>query len=68
MATPLRKRCSFTPTPGAHLHQFCADTAKLLIGLCDEEKLSQDLFIDEEQGHVKYSEVKGKFRILIRAV
>ena len=61
IATPLRKRCSFTPTPGAHLDQFCADTAKLLISLIDEEKLNQDLLIDDEQGIVKYSDIKGTF-------
>ena len=64
IATPLRKRCSFTPTPGAHLDQFCADTAKLLISLIDEEKLNQDLLIDDEQGIVKYSDIKGTFFVV----
>ena len=60
IVTPLRERTSFHPSPGAHLNEFAAGTAKLLINLCDQEKEQTELFIDDEEGHVKYHQVKGK--------
>ena len=64
IVTPLRERTSFHPSPGAHLNDFAAGTAKLLINLCDEEKEQTELFINDEQGHVKYHQVTGSlFRV-----
>lgn len=64
IVTPLRERTSFHPSPGAHLNQFAAQTAKLLINLCDEEKDENEFFINEEEGHVKYSCVKEKLEVI----
>lgn len=64
IVTPLRERTSFHPSPGAHLNEFAAGTAKLLINLCDQEKEETELFIDDEEGHVKYNQVKEKLELI----
>ena len=58
IVTPLRERTSFHPSPGAHLNNFASGTAKLLIDLSDE---NAEIFVDEEVGNVKSTEIKGKF-------
>jgi hypothetical protein len=57
--SPLRDQTLFSPSPGTHLADCSADTAKLLVGIFDEDKAETEVFSTED-GPVTYKQVRGK--------
>lgn len=55
--SPLRDQTLFSPSPGTHLADCSADTAKLLVGIFDEEKAETEVFSTED-GPVTYKQVR----------
>merc|ERR1719468_878875 len=55
--SPLRDQTLFSPSPGTHLADCSADTAKLLVGIFDEDKADTEVFSTED-GPVTYKQVR----------
>lgn len=55
--SPLRDQTLFSPSPGTHLADCSADTAKLLVGIFDEDKAETEVFSTED-GPVTYKQVR----------
>ncbi|CAG5105517.1 Oidioi.mRNA.OKI2018_I69.chr1.g2195.t1.cds [Oikopleura dioica] len=55
--SPLRDQTLFSPSPGVHLADCSADTAKLLVDIFDEDKADAEVFSTDD-GPVTYKQVR----------
>lgn len=55
--SPLREQTFFHPNPGAHLSECASGTAKLLVGIFDDDKIDQEVFATDN-GSVTFKQVR----------